>query len=297
MGSPCEINLYCDSKSAAEKQFSICIKEINRLESKYTRFKQDSVTTTINNAAGKNTTPIDEETYLLLNYADQLFQQSDQLFDITSGVLRTAWDFKSNTIPTQNQLDTILPLIGWDKIQLDEKTIRLPIEGMQIDFGGYVKEYTADVITTLCLDHGIQHGLVNLGGDIRIIGPHPDRSPWKVGIQHPRKLNQAIATVDMYEGAIATSGDYERFMMIDGKRYCHLLSPINGQCINNYYTSISVIGEKCLIAGSVSTIAMLKSEEDPSWIENLGIPHLCIDQELQLQGTIERQLSNEKYNK
>lgn len=291
MGSPCEISLYCESTNTAEKNFSSCIQEIGRLEAKYTRFKQDSVTTTINNAAGKNATPIDEETYLLLNYADQLHQQSDQLFDITSGVLRTVWDFKSNRIPTQAQIDSILPLIGWDKITLNENTILLPVEGMQIDFGGYVKEYTADVITSLCLDNGIKYGLVNLGGDIRVIGPHPDHSPWKVGIQHPRKLNQAIATVDMHDGAIATSGDYERFMMIDGKRYCHLLSPLSGHCINNHFTSISVIGEKCLIAGSLSTIAMLKSEEDPSWIEHLGIPHLCIDKKLKLMGTIDSQKS------
>jgi thiamine biosynthesis lipoprotein len=137
------------------------------------------------------------------------------------------------------------------------------------------------------MELGVFHGLVNLGGDVRIVGPHPDGSPWKVGIQHPRHPAAPIATVDMSEGAIATSGDYERFMIIDGVRYCHLLNPKTGQSIQPAYASISVIAGQCLVAGSFSTIAMLKSTEDTSWIAGGGLPYLAIDQRMGMSGTVD----------
>ncbi|MGH1486170.1 MAG: FAD:protein FMN transferase [Cellvibrionaceae bacterium] len=293
MGSPCELKIYCRDKKQKDKLFKKLTSEINRLEEKYTRFKSSSVTSTINNGAGHSQAiAIDHETAQLLHYADVLYQQSDGLFDITSGVLRRAWDFKSNKLPSPLQLDSLLPLIGWDKVIRDEYSIQLPIEGMEIDFGGFVKEYTADVIATLCLDNGISHGLVNLGGDIRIIGPHPDDSPWRVGIQHPRKPQNSIAVVDMYAGGIATSGDYERYMIIDGIRYCHLLSPFTGKSIQPEFASISVISDTCLLAGSLSTTTMLKSKGQTQWLEETELPHLKVDQTMKVSGSLKINFSD-----
>lgn len=292
MGSPCEINLYCDQVEKAEQVTQLLLDEINRLEDKYTRYKTTSVTSAINQSAGKTGgIHLDEETSLLLNYANSLYQQSDGLFDITSGVLRQAWNFKSNTLPSKSSIDALLPLIGWNKLKWDNSKLTLPLAGMEIDFGGFVKEYSADVLATMCIDNGVQHGLINLGGDLKAIGPHPDGSPWRVGIQHPRKPATAIAKIEITSGGIATSGDYERYMLIKGKRYSHLLNPQTGNSIQPYFASVSVVSESCLLAGSFSSIAMLKSQEDKQWLNDIGLPFLTVDQTMQLNGTLTYQNS------
>lgn len=287
MGSPCELKIYCSNQKMADHIRQISLDEVNRLEQKYTRFKPDSVTSIINQNAGQSKpVDIDNETFQLLNYANTLHEQSDGLFDITSGVLRRIWDFKSNQLPSEQQKAKILPTIGWNKVIWDEKTIHLSTKGMEIDFGGFVKEYTADVIATLCIENGVNSGLVNLGGDIKIIGTHPDNSPWRVGIQHPREPKLPIASVDMYAGGIATSGDYERYMIVNDVRYCHLLSPVTGNSIQPQYACISVIADTCLLAGSFSTTAMLKSQEDNQWLDESGLPYLKIDQAMKISGSI-----------
>lgn len=288
MGSPCELKLYAPPTRNAKEICQQVIDKILELENRYTRFKSTSITSKINQRAGSGeAVVVDDETSKLLGYAAILFEQSGGLFDITSGVLRQAWNFKSNRLPDQKQLEKILPIIGWQNVIWQPPRIQLPFAKMEIDFGGYVKEYGADVAAILCMELGVQHGLVNLGGDVRVIGPHPDGAPWKVGIQHPRHPSRPIATIDMTHGAIATSGDYERFMIVDGVRYSHLLNPKTGQSIQPGYASVSVIADQCLVAGSFSTIAMLKSTDNKNWLSESGLPYLAIDQQMKMSGTVD----------
>ena len=289
MGSPCQFDFYCNDSGQAKKITQQLISEIKRIEKKYTRYDPGSVVSRINQrAGGHEQVPLDEETVQLLHYAHSLYQQSDGLFDITSGVLRKAWDFKSNQQPEAETINALMPLIGWHKVYWDAPFFHLPVSGMEIDFGGFVKEYTADLLATLCVDHGVEHGLINLGGDLKVIGPHPDQTPWRVGIQHPREPQNAIATLEMMSGGIATSGDYERYMFVDGKRYSHLLNPTTGESIQPYYASVSVVADACLLAGSFASIAMLKSQEDRHWLGDVGLPYLTVNQNLELGGSLKR---------
>jgi len=181
--------------------------------------------------------------------------------------LRKVWDFRTNKIPAQNAIEALLPLIGWNKLTWNPTLLSLPMQGMELDFGGYVKEYAADVAATFCRRAGIQGGLVNLGGDICIIGPHPDGKPWKVGVRHPRNPNMPMSFVMLSKGGLASSGDYERFMLVDGVRYAHILNPLTGWPVNSL-ASTSVYAEQCVVAGTSSTIAMLKGEQHGSaWLE------------------------------
>lgn len=287
MGSRCELQLYAQ-KTHAQAVAGEAIALVRELEKKYSRYRDDSVTSRINGAAGSGEfVEVDEETAGLLDFAGVMYQQSDGLFDITSGILRQAWDFKSNRHPDERLLAALLPRVGWPRVEWQSPWIRLPEAGMELDFGGYVKEYTADKVADLCRGLGINHGLVNLGGDIHLLGPHPDGTPWQVGIQNPRRATGAIATIALTEGAIATSGDYERYMIIDGVRYCHLLNPHSGASLQPGYASASVIGARCLIAGAFSTIALLKSRAEPDWLAEQGLPYLLIDTQLRLSGTLE----------
>ncbi|NNC66899.1 MAG: FAD:protein FMN transferase [Gammaproteobacteria bacterium] len=295
MGSPCELRLYANDKKTASQIANDAIAEVNRLEIKYSRYRNDSVTTKINNSAGnKNGIKIDTETALLLNYAQVGYEQSAGLFDITSGILRKAWDFRSNKIPEQQEIEALLPLIGWNKLIWNPSILCLPLQGMELDFGGYVKEYAADVAANFCILAGIQGGLVNLGGDICIIGPHPDGSPWKVGIRHPRNPSMPMSFVMLSKGGLASSGDYERFMMVDGIRYAHILNPHTGMPVNTL-ASTSVCAEQCVVAGTSSTIAMLKGEQQgAAWLEELGLPYLCMNQNEEVFGTLKHVSSSEE---
>jgi thiamine biosynthesis lipoprotein len=141
---------------------------------------------------------------------------------------------------------------------------------MEIDFGGIVKEYAADRAATLCLNAGISHGIVNLGGDIKIIGAHPDGKSWRVGIQHPRDKTKVWKALKLKTGALASSGDYERCMVIDGVRYGHILNPKTGYPVR-HLTAVSVIADLCVVAGSAATIAMLKEKDGEKWLKSLGL--------------------------
>ena len=287
MGSPCELRLYSENKSSVKNVAETTIKEVKRLEVKYSRYRDDSITSKINLSAGnENGIDVDQETTLLLNYAQVGYEQSDGLFDITSGILRQAWDFRSNKLPTQKEIDALLPLIGWGKLSWSPPKLCLPLTGMQLDFGGYVKEYAADVACNVCREHGIQHGLVNLGGDICLIGPHPKGDAWKVGIRHPRNPSEPMSFVLLTHGGLASSGDYERFMMVDGVRYAHILNPKSGWPVSSL-ASTSVCAEQCVVAGTSSTIAMLKGEQEGIvWLEQLGLPYMCMNQEQKVFGTL-----------
>lgn len=274
MGTPCEIQIYAASEHQAREAVNRVVSDVNRLEALYSRYRKDSFLSKINRyaAKGKKIT-VDAETAGLLNYAATCYQQSDGLFDITSGKLRLAWHFDSGKIPAQSTIDKLLQQIGWQRLNWNPPVLGFSIPGMEIDFGGVVKEYAVDRAASLCMEAGIQHGIINLGGDIKIIGPQADGSPWKVGIRHPRKPNAMLQTLSLSHGALASSGDYERFILLDGTRYSHVLNPKTGWPVK-YMSSVSVVSDFCVVAGSASTIAMLKEEKGPAWLEELALPHL-----------------------
>jgi FAD:protein FMN transferase len=155
---------------------------------------------------------------------------------------------------------------------------------MELDLGGIGKEHAADRAAAQCGAMGVQHGLVDFGGDIRLIGPRPCGEPWRIGIRHPRSSTVPMAVVDLVSGAIATSGDYERFMEVGGQRYCHILDPRTGQPAQGL-RSVSVIGDDCLVAGSLATIAMLKGRDGIDWLRTLGVRHVFMDERGVIGGT------------
>jgi thiamine biosynthesis lipoprotein len=286
MGSPCELRLYAPTRARADAAAQAGRAEIERLEQKYSRYRDDSITSRINRSAGDAAgIEVDAETAGLLDYAAQAFTQSEGRFDITSGVLRQAWDFKAGKLPQQAQIDALLPRIGWAKLRWQNPYLVLPLAGMELDFGGYVKEYTADTVAQTCRTAGVAHGLVELGGDIAIIGPHPDGAPWRVGVRDPRLPEQAVAVIDLRAGAIASSGNYERYLDIDGVRYCHILDPRSGWPVQGM-AAVSVIAPQCLVAGTASTIAMLMGDDAQNWLNALGLPYLCVDAEGAMNGRL-----------
>jgi thiamine biosynthesis lipoprotein len=277
MGSPCALQLHAATRREADAGFAFCREEIDRLERKYTRFRDDSLTSAINASAGSERgVDVDDETAGLLDYAGTAHAQSDGLFDLTSGILRRAWDFKSGRVPSRDVVAALVARVGWHHVQWTQPRFVLPMEGMQIDFGGVVKEYAADRVAQLCRSRGFHHGLVDLGGDLAVVGPHPGGRPWTVGVRDPHDGNRAATTLAVYGGGVATSGDYERGMTVDGVRYGHLLDPRTGWPVQGP-ASVTVLASHCLIAGTASTVAALAGRAGAQpWLRRVGLPHVGI---------------------
>jgi thiamine biosynthesis lipoprotein len=276
MGSGCEIVLAAESKKDAQSIAGSAIEEVSRIERKYSRYRPESIVSRINTAAGHDCVECDNETFSLFQYADTLYESSGGLFDITAGVLRKAWDFRKAFVPEQELLSKLLSLISWQRVERQDNTIRLPALGMELDFGGFGKEYAADRAAALVYGKGVRYGYVNLAGDIRVVGPKIDGSPWMIGIQDPRHKNRTIASIPLYTGALATSGDYERYFEVDGRRYCHIIHPRTGYPVT-HWRSVTVVAPLAITAGSFSTIAMLKEEDGLAFLENSGMGYLAVD--------------------
>jgi thiamine biosynthesis lipoprotein len=280
MASTCEVRLAASDEDEARRLAQPAIDEVRRIETKYSRYRPDSIVSRINAAAGLESVECDDETVALFGYAEALYQASGGLFDITSGVLRRAWNFREARIPPPEQLQPLLALIGWGDVQWLPGAVRiaLPRPGMEIDFGGFGKEYAADRAAAILAEQGVRHAYVNLGGDMRIVGPQPDGSPWMIGIQDPRNHDATVAAIPIESGALTTSGDYERYFDIDGRRYCHILNPKSGMPVETW-RSVSVLAPLAVAAGSYSTIAMLKGDGALAFLDESNLPYLAVDRE------------------
>lgn len=275
MASPCEV-VIADRPADEAAGLALAVqREVERIEQKYSRYRDDSVISLLNRNAGGIAVTVDDETLQLLRSASTLYSASHGLFDITAGVLRRAWRFADAVVPSQADIDALLPLISWTRVEREGNDVRLPAAGMELDFGGFGKEYAADRGADLLRAAGVQSGYVNLGGDVCVLGPKPGGEPWQIGIQHPRKAGLA-ATLPLTQGALATSGDYERFFERDGKRYCHVLNPHSGMPVR-WWQSVSVLAPTTLLAGSFCTIAMLFEQDGLHFLQQSGLPFLAID--------------------
>ena len=277
MASPCELRLQGSDEAHLRRAAQAAVDEVRRIERKYSRYDEASVVSRINAAAGSGQAiEVDDETAALLDFAAHLHALSGGLFDITSGVLRRAWNFRVPRVPSQQEIDALLPLIGWPQLRWRERRIALPRAGMEIDFGGFGKEYAADRAAEVLAREGVAHGFVNLGGDIRVVGPRSDGDGWRLGIRHPRRESALIRTIELRSGALATSGDYERFFEVDGRRYSHLLDPRSGWPVS-YWQSVSVIGPTCAAAGAACTIAALRQRQGQRFLRSERLPFLLVD--------------------
>jgi thiamine biosynthesis lipoprotein len=275
MGSPCELQLFA-AGDEAQRGASAVVADVERLEQRYSRYRDSSFLSSINRvAAAGGSIDVDSETAVLLNYAATCFRESDGLFDITSGLLRRAWNFAAASLPDPALIERLLSRVGWDKVRWEPPVLSFPLSGMEIDFGGIVKEYAADRAAAICREMGLRSGMVNLGGDISIVGPRPDGDAWRIGLQHPRSRGDVMHTVGLHSGGLASSGDYERCVVVDGVRYGHIVNPRSGWPVR-HLAAVSVAGDFCVVAGSASTIAMLKEADGPAWLEALGLPHLWV---------------------
>jgi FAD:protein FMN transferase len=271
MASSCEVLMETTDPILFETYFAKIKAEAERIEAKFSRYRDDNIVYQINQSQGRPVT-LDTETMGIIRFAFQCYELSDGLFDITSGVLRKIWNFKNfNGFPSQKEIDSCLKNVGLEKIVLDKNSLTLK-KGMEIDLGGIVKEYAVDVCLSLIPKNG-PATLVNFGGDLAV-NRAPQAGSWSVAIEEAFKSKIKGSQLNLKGGALATSGDTHRFFDYKGKRYSHILNPKTGMPVCNNIASITVFSENCTMAGLLATVShlqpdpaqFLKEQETTHWI-------------------------------
>ncbi len=269
MASPCEVLLSSSEQGCALALGSIAASEALRIEKKFSRYRDDSVTAWIHEHRG-TMLEVDEETASLIDFARHCYDLSEGLFDITSGVLRRAWKFDgSDRVPEPKLVESLLPLVGFDKLHWQSPHLLLPA-GMELDFGGIGKEYAVDRVCDLLAARDSSPFLVNFGGDLRANRP-PPWGPWQVGIERPDTVREATLLLDLERGALATSGDSRRFLLRDGIRYGHILDPRTGWPVPASPRSVTVAASSCTEAGVLATLALLQGARAEQFLENEAV--------------------------
>jgi thiamine biosynthesis lipoprotein len=259
MASPCEILCETEDLDFARALGEHAAAEARRIDEKFSRYKAGSVVAAILGSRGRSIT-VDEETARLLDYGEMLWRVSEGRFDLTSGILRHAWQFEEATqAPDTQRIPELMRSVGWQRLQWAPPVLTLPA-GMEIDFGGIGKEYAVDRVADWAERESSDPVLVNFGGDLRCTGAVPASGAWQVGVESLSKPGQPAKRIELKSGALATSGDARRAVVIDGKRYGHILDARTGWPAPGAPRSVTVAAPTCSQAGSFSTLAMLHGD-------------------------------------
>lgn len=272
MASPCEVLMETHDPILFDTYFQKIKTEAERLEAQYSRYKNDNIIYQINTSNGK-TIELDTETHSLFQFADQCFEMSEGLFDVTSGVLRKVWNFKNfKKFPESKDIQQSLGFVGWQKVKLTSNTICLQ-PGMEVDLGGIVKEYAVDKCLSL-LAPDAPATLINFGGDLSVNKARLEGS-WSVAIEEAFKNKIRGSQLHLRGGALATSGDTYRHFDHKGKRYSHILNPKTGYPVHNNIASITVFSQNCTMAGMLATISHLQEDPD-AFLKAQGTPYWIV---------------------
>jgi thiamine biosynthesis lipoprotein len=255
-------------------------REMARLSDMMNHYDPDSVVSEINRQAGKRPVKVPPELMEVLVMARRVSGRTDGAFDITVGAFK-GWRFnlENPAMPSAQELGAVLPLVNYRNVLLDEKnrTVLLKQPGMRIDLGGIAKLYILNAGMQVLQRHGVGQAMLNGGGDVTVTGTRDGR-PWRIGIRHPRRAGELLATVELTRGWVVTSGDYERYFIRDGRRYHHILDPRTG-----YPTAgpqqVTLVGEDLSsLNGFSSAIMVLGAEKGRELIGRLaGVEGLIVE--------------------
>lgn len=247
-----QIRIY---DSDANKILDQCIEKCEYYENLFSRTVEESDIYRINHA---NTAPVEvhAETIALLETALSYCELSDGAFDITLAPVSDLWDFQNNsgTLPDSDQLQKCLKAVGYENVCITENTVQLTNPDTQIDLGAIAKGYIADQLKLYLEESGIEHALIDLGGNILAIGGKPDGSPFHIAIQKPFDAQGTpITSVKTMDDSIVTSGIYQRYVEINGKIYHHILNSKTGYPYENDLYSVTIISDSSTTADALST--------------------------------------------
>lgn len=260
MGSVFEISLVGTDSASLENQIQLVIDEIERIENLISEWRPNTQISEVNRNAGIRPVKVDREVFELTRRAISYSILSDGAFDISVAALDKIWRFDGNmdALPSDAAVQNSVTKVGFEKIELDSiaSTIFLKQSGMKIGFGSIGKAYAADRGRHILQEMGVKGGLINASGDIALWGKPPEKKSWSIGISDPEKPYKITRKLRMKEGAVATSGNYKKYVMFNGVRYSHIINPRTGYPATEL-ASVTVIGPMAEFANALSTSVMV----------------------------------------
>ncbi|WP_242410214.1 FAD:protein FMN transferase [Flavobacterium sp. Root901] len=257
MGNSFTITVVCDNEKKANEHIDLAIEEIRRIEKLLTTYKEDSQTSLINNNAGLKPVRVDQEVFNLIERAVGISRITQGAFDISYGSIdKSLWNFdKTMTrLPDAETALKMVHLIDYRNIILDKEntTVFLKEKGMRIGFGGIGKGYAAEMAKQILIKNNVQSGIINASGDLSAWGLQPNGRKWTIGVASPDSPNAAFSYMEISNKAVATSGNYEKFVIIDGKKYSHTIDPKTGLPITGI-KSVTIIAPNAEFADAMAT--------------------------------------------
>jgi len=265
MGSVFELVVIAHDSAQAEGYFQPAILEIERIENLISEWRPHTHISQVNQYAGIRPVKVDREVFELTRRAIRYSRLSNGAFDISIAALDHVWVFDGSmdTLPSPTAIEKSIQHVGYHHIVLDSlhSTIFLEKKGMKIGFGSIGKGYAADKGRELLQSLGVRGGIVNASGDLSAWGTQPDKQPWKVGVSNPFKAHKIRKVLRIKDGAVATSGNNEKFAEIDGKRYSHIINPKTGWPSTGL-ASVTVWGPSAEFANFLSTSIMVLGRKE-----------------------------------
>ncbi len=273
MGTIVEISAVADNEDHAYRAIKKAFSRMEEIEREMSAFRDDSELARVNRWASRRSVVVSSDLFRVLREAVSISVLTHGAFDVTVGPLLELWPLykKEKVLPSKNRVIQALSRVGWKYLRLSEKdhTVAFLKEGMRLDLGGIAKGYAIDQAAAVLKEEGISAGLVNAGGDVYGYGVKPDGSLWRVAIRHPRRREALAAVGLLRNGALVTSGDYERFFMEKGRRYSHILDPRTGFTARSA-ASVSVLAPSASMADGLATgVFVLGPREGLKVIESL----------------------------
>ena len=264
MGSSFEITVVALDEDFAKESLAIAKKEIIRIENLISSWDQKSETSRINKNAGIGAVEVSKELFDLIFRAQQISKLSSGAFDLTFAAVDKLWNFdgRESEMPNPDALKASVFNIGYQLIELNEQslTVFLPKKGMKIGFGAIGKGYAADSAKQLLVERGVLGGIINASGDMNTWGTKPDGSSWTIGIVNPMNNKKVFSWFSLEHNAVVTSGDYEKFTQINGRRYSHIIDPRTG-IPSQGIVSCTIFAGKAELADAIATAIFVMGVE------------------------------------
>ena len=275
------ITVVSDSAERAHKAIEESYSELDRLAGLLNFYDDKSELSSINRLAGIAPVKVSGETLSIIEKSVHISKMTEGAFDVTVGTLVKLWDMKKQIVPEKRIIDKTRKSVGYRNIVTDRtaSTVFIRKKGASIDLGGILKGYAADRVVDILRHNGIKSGIAAIGGEVRAFGRRPDGQPWVVGIQNPRQKrasDEIIATVEISDKAMSTSGDYNKYFEKDGRRYHHLIDPKTGYP-SRRCGSATVIADDATTSDGYSKLFILGPEKGIVVAKNAGFDVIFID--------------------
>jgi len=288
MGTQISITVVAPTAEQAVSAITAGMDEVRRFDAMMSLYKDDSEITKVNLAAGKRPVRVSPEMIEAVQQAEEISRRSGGVFDITIGPLVVLWQMrlKEGTVPSDEEISRVRPLVNYRNIIIDKKasTILLKRPGMIMDLGG-MKGYIADQVAGLMKRRGITNALIALAGDIWALGHREDGTPWRIGVQHPREKDRTLAVLELSDRYVCTSGDYERFVIKEKKRYHHIIDPRTGKPSTGII-SVTLVGKKGALIDPLAKVPfILGAEKGMGLINEYGAEAIIVDDQGKVTST------------